>query len=109
MAGRSGAAAIEVALREAATSFDGRALAEFLRLTNPSVANALEAASREQTGKLEPREGELYLAFAAVPENARVTREDVSQSAGAVGHGVELQLFAGDSSLVLAGVSFYLE
>ena len=62
MAGRSGAAALEVALQEAATGFDARALAKTVRSgARPdaeALASALEAA-QSRTPLIQPREFEV--------------------------------------------------
>ena len=106
MAGRSGAAALEVALQEAATGFDAQALANAMRSgTRPdaeALASALEAV-QSRTPRIQPREFECYLEYTAVANGAPVRRADVSM-AGAT-HGVELSLLEG----ALVGVSFYLE
>jgi hypothetical protein len=106
MAGRSGAAALEVALQEAATGFNARALAKTVRSgARPdaeALASALEAV-QSRTPLIQPREFECYLEYAAVADGAPVRRADVS-TAGA-SHGVELSLLEG----ALVGVSLYLE
>ena len=105
MAGRSGAAALEVALQEAATGFNARALAKTVRSgARPdaeALASALEAV-QSRTPLIQPREFECYLEYAAVADGAPVRRADVS-TAGA-SNGVELSLLEG----ALVGVSLYL-
>ena len=106
MAGRSGAAALEVALQEAATGFDARALAKTVRSgARPdaeALASALEAV-QSSTPLIQPREFECYLEYAAVANDVPVQRADVSMAGAS--HGVELSLLEG----ALVGVSLYLE
>lgn len=108
MAGRSGAAAIEVALREAAASFDAHALANKLRGSAMPDGAALASALEPLHGQkpvLQQREGELYLEYAAVPDSVTLKRADVSTLAASGGHGVELLL----NGTSVVGVSIYLE
>ena len=109
MAGRSGAAAIEVALGEAAASFDAAALATQLRSSSVRDAQALASALEAVQGRpaVQTRDGECYLEFVAIAEDAEVRRADVSAAytGGSLGHGVEVLLVG--SSVV--GVSLYLE
>ena len=97
MAGRSGAAALEVALQEAATGFDARALAQTLRSgARPdaeALASALEAA-QSRTPLIQPREFEVLTLTLTLTPTQTLTS-----------HGVELSLLEG----ALVGVSLYLE
>ena len=110
MAGRSGAAAIEVELAEAATSFDALAVAAKLRASaldnREDLALALEAV-REQKPQMIKREGECYMQYA---EGDSVKRTDVSEEAGSVGCGMEIHWIVDDrGGTALAGISLYLE
>ena len=109
MAGRSGAATIEVALREAAQNFNAKQLADLVRKSSDpdaseALAAALEAAALQKP-RLERREGEVWLEFASPKDSAR--RMDCSSLLSSVGYGVEV-LYDPDER-VFYGVSFYLE
>ena len=106
MAGRSGAAAMEVALREVAASFDASKLGAQLVSSDPAVAAALIAIKHKPF--IEMREGECYLEYSSAPEGGVVRRKDVTPVSGAAGHGVEL-LLVGDEPCTLIGVSLFVE
>ena len=112
MAGRSGAAALEIALREAANSFDPKVLGAKLRQSNSpddtALANLLDGIA-SMTPVLERRDGEVVLSFCgASVEVAR--RVDISDLCCANGYGVELVVAAGnDQAEVVVRVSFYEE
>ena len=113
MAGRSGAAAIELELAEAAKTFDALAVAAKLRdsaLDNgDDLASALEAV-RKQKPQMIQREGEAYMQFADTPVEQPIKKTDVSEEAGSGGCGMEIHWFLDDrGSTVVAGVSLYLE
>ena len=105
MAGRSGAAAIEVELRDAAQRFDAKQLAERVRKSggDETLAAALDAVVSE-TPQFERREGEVFLAFRAGSEQA-ARRMDCTAASGLRGCGLEVLLLDGS----VLGVSFYLE
>ena len=112
MAGRSGSAAIEVELAEAAKSFDAPSVAAKLRdsaLDNADdLASALEAL-RDSKPQMIRREGEHYMQFAEAPTDS-IKRTDVSEEAGCSGFGMEIHWFVDDrGGTVIAGVSLYLE
>ena len=105
MAGRSGAAAIEIELREAASKFDARTLAQRIRsgsTPDEVLAAALDAISSAQP-QADRREGELFLAFAADVDVTR--RVEVTSLCDVRGYGVEVHL----CSDRVTGVSIYLE
>lgn len=114
MAGRSGAAALEIEMREAVAKFDARAMAAEIRrggdansLSAQAAASALEAAHGVKP-QLHQREGELFLEYATAPAGAQLTKHDIP----ADGYGIELQYCsegASGSGCTLIGVSMYLE
>ena len=106
MAGRSGAAAIEVELREAARKFDAHKVAQ--RIRAGSTPDEVLAAALDAIGSVSPRahrrEGEMFLAFG--DESACGTRRvEVTSLCDAHGYGVEVHLR--DDHVV--AVSIYLE
>eukprot|EP00310_Coccolithus_braarudii_P002216 CAMPEP_0183360154 /NCGR_PEP_ID=MMETSP0164_2-20130417/54474_1 /TAXON_ID=221442 /ORGANISM="Coccolithus pelagicus ssp braarudi, Strain PLY182g" /LENGTH=110 /DNA_ID=CAMNT_0025534449 /DNA_START=39 /DNA_END=371 /DNA_ORIENTATION=- len=109
MAGRSGAAAIEVELRDAAAGFDPRQLATRVRVSSLSdaavLADALNVAST-LTPQLIRREGEAYLAFGELSSDTPLARriDCTALYGGAAGFGIEVHL-SGD---FVIGVSIYL-
>lgn len=112
MAGRSGSAAIEVELAEAAKSFDAPTVAAKLRDSalddGDDIATALEAM-RDHKPQMIRREGEHYMLFAEAPADS-IKRTDVSEEAGCSGFGMEVHWFVDDrGATVVAGVSLYLE
>ena len=112
MAGRSGSAAIEVELAEAAKSFDAPTVAAKLRDSalddGDDIATALEAM-RDHKPQMIRCEGEHYMLFAEAPADS-IKRTDVSEEAGCSGFGMEVHWFVDDrGATVVAGVSLYLE
>jgi len=109
MAGRSGAAALEIELREAARSFQDNLPALILHLQSNHSAIAASLARAARAGAppptLERREDELYLAYSTAVAAAHVERTDVSTAFGELGCGVELHTSGG----TLLGASFYLQ
>ncbi len=109
MAGRSGAAAIEMELREAAEAFSKQVprLAERLRGSNAALAESLFALLGRKP-RLERLEAELYLHFADGPaeqlDKVDIT-DELSYEFGEVPYGVEVQ----SSDGVVYGVSLYLQ
>ena len=95
MAGRSGAAAIAVALREAGESFSAQKLAAKCRAANPTLAAALELLKDKQPA-MKVDEAECYLMFAA---------GEVAQSIEAA-DGTSVDLLADGT---IRGVSLYME
>ena len=90
-AGRSGAAAIQLALKEAASSFTARGMAEQLRRTggDATIANALEMCMEPPTVNILMVEGapaEYYLLYA---EGQCSRKLDVETSEG---HGIQIEL-----------------
>lgn len=111
MAGRSGAAAIEVALREAVASFDPRKLAaKFAAVGDTAAATALQELDGS-TRSERVEDGERLLVYADESACAPTRKVDVSSMCDAVGYGAELLLgskSSGDGQRVVS-VSFYLE
>jgi hypothetical protein len=110
MAGRSGAAAIESELREAASKFDCKTLAASVRKSNDqshdeALASALEALS-STTPCFDRREGELLWELDDAADSA-VRKVDCTSLCGLSGCGLEVQL--SESRGVIVGVSLYLE
>ena len=107
MAGRSGAAAIEVELREAAKSFDARELAGRVRAASTpdeELADALDAIV-SATPSIDRREGEVFLSFADPVGDGATRRVDCSALCAPCGYGMEVQLH----QQRVVGVSIYLE
>ena len=110
MAGRSGAAAIEIALREAATSFDVRTTAQRLRARGDiHLADALELAAKPSP-TVDRREGECLLVFNSVGDGASTPcKMDLSDICSvAVGCSVEIAYCSEPEWRVLT-VGFFLE
>jgi hypothetical protein len=108
MAGRSGAAAIEMELRAAAVDFcEAEALqrlSKSLRQTDPQLADGLLAINGVKPG-IERREDELFLTFAAANAARGIQKTDVSHEFGAIPYGIEIHSHAG----TVLGVSLYLQ
>ena len=108
MAGRSGAALIDVELREAARTFDAAAMAKLVRTRSAAgddeVAAALDAVGDGKPERIERLEGEMLAHFGAAPDGD-VRKCDVTELCAVDGYGIELQL----SAARLARVSFYQE
>ena len=111
MAGRSGAAAVEVELREAATRFDAKELAACVHAAAANddkwreIAAALDSVSAIAP-HVERGEGEAFLRFAEAADGASLRRVDCTELVGeSLGFGLEL-LLNGEQ---LVGVSLYLE
>lgn len=106
MAGRSGAAVIEVELREAATSFDVVRLARAVRRTaappDHVLADALEAVG-STVPQMDRREGEILLTFGNGTEEP-THKIDCTTLYGAM-CGTEVHML----HTQVIGVSFYLE
>ena len=104
MAGRSGAAAIEMELREAAANFVTfvPTLAKQLQSTNAELATSLIAV-KETKPTVVRREDEMYLQYAEAVDD--ITKFDVSSEFGEIAYGVEIQC---NGSRVI-GVSLYLQ
>ena len=107
MAGRSGAAAIEVALGEAAAAFDPRALADAIRRSSlpdgEALATGLEGVQSIRPC-IKPKDGECYLEYGAVDAGAAARRVDCAQACPSASHGVEVHLVG----TAVVGVSLYL-
>ena len=106
MAGRSGAAAIQLALKEAATGFSARAMAKTLRAQGceAAVADALERCTEPpelQSVMVEGAPAEYYLLFCGDGACARKLDVDTSE-----GYGVQIELL---ESGEVRGVSIFLE
>lgn len=108
MAGRSGAAAIEMELRAAAVDFcEAEALqrlSKSLRQTDPQLADGLLAINGVKPA-IERREDELFLTFAAANAARVIQKTDVSHEFGAIPYGIEIHSHAG----TVLGVSLYLQ
>ena len=108
MAGRSGAAAIEMELRDAAKAFCEAVpqLSTALRPTNPRLADGL-LAIEGASPSIQRKEDELFLTFAAaeVHNAAALHKIDVSDQFGDIPYGIELHTAEG----VVLGVSLYLQ
>ena len=107
MAGRSGAAAIEVELREAAKSFNARELAGRVRAAptpDEELAAALDAIA-SATPSIDRREGELFLSFGDPASDGATRRIDCSELCAPCGYGMEVHLH----KQRVVGVSIYLE
>lgn len=109
MAGRSGAAAIEIALREAATSFDVRTTAQRLRARGDiHLADALELAAKPSP-TVDRREGECLLVFSLGAGASTPCKMDLSDICSvAVGCSVEIAYCSEPEWRVLT-VGFFLE
>ena len=110
MAGRSGAAAIEIALREAATSFDVRTTAQRLRARGDThLAEALERLAAKPSPTVDRREGECLLVFSLGAGASTPCKMDLSDICSvAVGCSVEIAYCSEPEWRVLT-VGFFLE
>lgn len=110
MAGRSGAAAIEIALREAATSFDVRTTAQRLRARGDThLAEALERLAAKPSPTVDRREGECLLVFSLGAGASTPCKMDISDICSvAVGCSVEIAYCSEPEWRVLT-VGFFLE
>ena len=106
MAGRSGAAAIEMELRAAAVDFCEALprLSKSLRQTDSQLADGLLAIDGVKPA-MERREDELFLTFAPAVDASHVQKTDVSHEFGRIPHGVEIHSTEGR----VLGVSLYLQ
>ena len=105
MAGRSGAAAIEMELREAAASFVKfvPTLAKQLESKNADLAKSLLAVKDQKPTNIR-REDEMYLQYTEAAE-ATIAKFDVTDEFGDVAYGVEIHCNCSQ----VVGVSLYLQ
>ena len=109
MAGRSGAAAIEMELRDAATNFIEflPTLVRQLQSSDAALAESLAACITNRTPTRDRREDELLLWFVPTPPDAAALRKtDVSDEFGVIAYGVEI-MRSDDGTVV--GASIYLQ
>ena len=105
MAGRSGAAAIEMELREAAASFVKfvPTLAKQLESKNADLAKSLLAVKDQKPTNMR-QEDEMYLQYTEAAE-ATITKSDVTDEFGEIAYGVEIHC----NGSQVVGVSLYLQ
>lgn len=105
MAGRSGAAAIEMELREAAVTVQKALpmLAEHIRHQNAALADSMDKLVGKKP-TLDRRPDELVLSFAP-SDDAAPQRTDVSEALGDIPYGVEVLSSGGQ----VVGMSLYLQ
>ena len=111
MAGRSGAAAIEMELRDAAKALNFARIAVFVRPSNAALADGLDAL-QGLTPRLTRTEDELFVAFSEVDglEKKNLRKLDVSNDLfSEAAYGVEIQSVAADGGERVIGVSLYLQ
>jgi len=115
MAGRSGSAAIVVALVEAAEAFDAAITASRIRdstLTTVDKHALADALDEVRATKPKPERGEedAVLHFNSAVELADRRKVDISDFTGALGCGVEADVqTCPNGSLSLLSVAFFLE
>ena len=110
MAGRSGAAAIEMELRDAAKALNFAKIALAVRPNNAALADGLDSLNG-LTPKLTRTEDELFVRFSEVPDEQHEVRKlDVSEDLFPdAAYGVEIQSFADGGTERVIGVSLYLQ
>lgn len=119
MAGRSGAALIEMELREAAQRIDPRALAEGVRKRAKPGEDALAAAldalgEADAKPRIERLDGEVLAHFdlLSADAGASVQKFDVTELCAADGYSVEVHICAPcklNAPMQVACFSFFLE
>lgn len=108
MAGRSGRAALESELRDAAKGLDVQQLAHRVRSSNPSLAAALDQVCgiKPTFVRRDDPEEDMFIRFSeGSAEGVSATKHDVSDFFEGIPYGVEVQT----KSDKVVGISLYLQ